>query len=398
VVSASATPLHGRFAVGTAVAGPGEKGFGHIRVPLPDGEHVDVACWVIQGRAGRGQAHAAGPVLYVHSTQHGNEISGVEVVRRVATAIDPRRLRGTVIAVPVANPLAFHWRRHHYLQGPEEAYQGRPELDVDHFWPGDPEGTHVQRLAHALWHQAVQHATHVLDMHTWNRWQAAATTVRARHAPSLALARAFGLWVQARPEPAAGDEGPTGSITGIAIRHGKAACAPNFTGQWDIYEPEVRRGVAGLRNVLRHLGMLPGPPLQAGAQDAAAGGAGAGTAGSAGSAGTDRHTAPGAPFGRTRDGIYAAPPVFSVEDLVDVRAPTAGLFLPRVRPEDHVRQGQPLGVLVGFDDFREQPVAASVDALVHLVGAVGPGCDVALPPMMPIAAAGARVARLLPIV
>jgi predicted deacylase len=235
----------------------------------------------------------------------------------------------------------------------------------------------------------VQQATHVLDMHTWNRWQAAATTVRAWHAPSLALAKAFGLWVQARPRPAAEDEASTGSVTGIAIRHGKAACAPNFTGQWDIYEPEVRRGVAGLRNVLRHLGMLPGPPLHPGAV-ARAGAAAGGPGGAAAGTGRD-------PFGRTRDGIYAAPPVFSVEDLVDVRAPAAGLFLPRVRPEDHVRQGQELGVLVGFGDFRPQPVAAPVDAVVHLVGAVSAKCDVALPPMMPIAASGARVARLLPL-
>jgi predicted deacylase len=373
--------LTGRFAAGTAVAGPGEKAYGHIPVSLPDGERLDVACWVIRGRS----APDSGPVLYVHSTQHGNEISGVEVVRRVAQAIDPQRLRGTLIAVPIANPLAFHWRRHHYLQGPEEAYQARPELDVDHCWPGDPAGTHMQRLAGALWQHAVQHATHVLDMHTWNRWQAAATTVRTWHQPSLELARAFGLWVQARPdppiapEPAAADRLATGSVTAIAIRHGKAACAPNFTGQWDIFEAEVRRGAAGLRNVLRFLGMLPGASLRP-PGDLSAG-----------------EAYPREKLGRTRDGIYAAPPVFSTDELVGVDAPSAGLFLPRVRPEERVRRGQALGTLVPFEDFRSIDVLSPVDALVYLIGAAGANCDVALPPMMPIATAGARVARLLPI-
>ena len=97
---------------------------------LEGGQEEPVACWVLQGRR-------PGPVLYVHSTQHGNEISGVEVVRRVAQSLDPRRLRGTLVAVPVANPLALRWRCHHYLQGPEEAYQARPELDLDHVWPGE---------------------------------------------------------------------------------------------------------------------------------------------------------------------------------------------------------------------------------------------------------------------
>jgi predicted deacylase len=344
------------------VAGGGERAFGHIPVALPDGQELAVPCWVIQGRRGSDE----GPVLYVHSTQHGNEISGVEVVRRVAQAIDPRRLRGTIVAVPIANPLAFHWRRHHYLQGPEEAYQARPELDIDHWWPGQPDGTPVQRLAYALWEHAVRHATHVLDMHTWNRWQAAATTVRAWHEPSLDLARAFGQWIQRRPEEPADDTGQFGSITGTAIRHGKAACAPNFTGQWDIYESEVRRGVAGLCNVLRHLEMLPGKPWPLSPDSGAA------------------------PPGRS------APPIFSPADLVDVTVPQAGIFLPRVRPEARVRREQTLGQLVPFDGFQPVDVSAPADALVYLVGAISPGADVSLASMMPIVQPGGRVARLLP--
>ena len=377
-----------RMVVGTASAGAGEKRAGTIQVELPDGEALGIDVWVVRGQA---QGREPGPVLYVHSTQHGNEISGVEVVRQVVARLDVRKLRGTVIAVPIANPLAFHWRRHHYLQGAEEAYQGRPELDIDHFWPGDASGTHVQRVAYALWQEAVRHATHVLDMHTWNRWQAAATTVRAWHEPSLALARAFGLWVQRLPDPppsetASGDgsvarvgaqkpeESEPGSITAVAIRHGKAACAPNFTGQWDIYEGEVRRGVAGLENVLRYLGMLPGEPvgIEGGAQDAEG------------------------DFGRTRAGIYAQPPVFAPEELVTVVAPAAGLFLARVKPEQRITRGQRLGVLVPYGELKPLPVLSPVDGYVQRIGAIQANSDVALPSMMPMATEGAPVARLLP--
>jgi predicted deacylase len=334
--------------VGTAVAGPGERAAGHLTAALPGGEEVEIACWVLHG-------HAPGPVLYLHSTQHGNEITGIEVVRRVAQALDPRRLRGTLIAVPIANPPAFRWRRHHYGQAPDEGYQEHPEKDMGQAWPGDPAGTLPQRLAHALWDGAVRHATHVLDLHTWNRWQAAATTVDAWHAPSLALAQAFGLWVQARWQPAPPGESASRSVMRVAIEHGKAACSPNFTGQWDIPEPEVRRGVAGVRRVLRALGMWP---------------------------------ARAAP---------AVPVTFTTAELITVAVPEAGIFLPRVRPEQRVRRGQVLGELVRLSDFRAMPVQAPVEALVYLIGAIGTGADVALPPMMPVAQAGGRVARLLPV-
>lgn len=354
---------HGAFAVGTAVAEPGERAAGQLAVKLPNGESVEIAVWVLHGSTD-------GPVLYVHSTQHGNEISGIEVVRRVSQTLDPRRLRGTLIAVPIANPLAFHWRRHHYLQDPDEGYQAHPEKDMGQAWPGDPAGTHPQRLAHALWDGAVRHATHVLDLHTWNRWQAAATMVDADHAPSLELAQAFGLWVQTRREPDRREPVPPETIANrslprLALDHDKAVCTPNFTGQWDIYEPEVRRGVAGLRSVLRHLGMWPARSEPARSEPA--------------------HRA------------HRAPVVFSTDELLNVSVPEAGIFLPRVRPEQRVRQGQILGELVRLSDFRAVPVLAPVNALVYLIGAISPGADVALPPMMPITQTNGRVARLLPL-
>ena len=67
--AAGATPLAARFGAGTASAAPGERAFGHLSATLPDGQTVPFALWVVNGRR-------PGPVLYVHSTQHGNEISG----------------------------------------------------------------------------------------------------------------------------------------------------------------------------------------------------------------------------------------------------------------------------------------------------------------------------------
>src|SRR5256885_14522600 len=55
----------------------------------------------------------AGPVLYVQAAVHGDEVNGVEVLRRVVTSIDPGQMRGLLIVVPVANVPGFvqHQRR-----------------------------------------------------------------------------------------------------------------------------------------------------------------------------------------------------------------------------------------------------------------------------------------------
>ncbi|MGH2368776.1 MAG: hypothetical protein ACRDI2_11315 [Chloroflexota bacterium] len=53
--------------------------------------------------------------------------------------------------------------------------------------------------------------------------------------------------------------------------------------------------------------------------------------------------------------------------------------------------------MIRQDDLRPVEVRATMEALVYLIGAIGPGADVALPPMMPLTQPGGRVARLLPI-
>jgi predicted deacylase len=49
----------------------------------------------------------SGPTLYVQAAQHGREINGTEVLRRLHERLDSAALSGTLITIPVADPLTF---------------------------------------------------------------------------------------------------------------------------------------------------------------------------------------------------------------------------------------------------------------------------------------------------
>src|SRR6476661_7290998 len=75
----------------------------HLRLPgvtLPSGARIDVPVTVVNGAE-------PGPVLLVTGATHGNEIVGTRALLQLIGEIDPRSLTGTLISVPVANPLAF---------------------------------------------------------------------------------------------------------------------------------------------------------------------------------------------------------------------------------------------------------------------------------------------------
>ena len=94
--------------VGDISVGRGEFKKGAIKgIELNTGVSIDVPVLVMNGAKD-------GPTLVVTSTQHGIEIQGIEVIRKVMRErLNPRDLKGTIISVPVANPLAF--MHHQYL-------------------------------------------------------------------------------------------------------------------------------------------------------------------------------------------------------------------------------------------------------------------------------------------
>lgn len=185
-----------------------------------------------------------GPTLGVSALIHGDEIVGVEVIRRILSATDPARLRGRLLLLPVANPLAF-----------EALTRGTPLAvevgNLNRVFPGDPSGDLVSRLAAILTREFVTPSTHLLDLHGGGTLPLVDYGISLH---DLAFGLAFGMRVVRETRTYAGTMGA------LAGEYGKPAFVPELGGGYVADERYVEMGVRGVRNVMRHLEMIDGEP------------------------------------------------------------------------------------------------------------------------------------------
>lgn len=160
---------------GSAKAAPGRKAWGQLHV-VRGKKDVSLPVAVIHGaRPGR---H-----MVMMANQHGRELNGFEAIRQFVEQVNPRRMSGTVFAIPSMNPRAAMLRstnwpeeRHAQLlrefgagpyQGVPAPYQGT--LNLNWIWPGKPDGTLADRIDHEVWTKAIlaphRKADLVLDLH-----------------------------------------------------------------------------------------------------------------------------------------------------------------------------------------------------------------------------------------
>jgi predicted deacylase len=199
----------------------------------------------------------AGPVVTVVAGVHGAEVSSIEAARRLAADLGGHLRRGTVAVVPVAN-LASFFARSLYVN----PVDGK---NLNRVFPGRPDGTASERLAHALVEQLVRPADVVLDLHGGDIVEALdpfmmaeAPPGRGENAPALELAAAFAL-----------DQVLTGHVAGslaaAATQLGRAALLAEC-GQQGVVSPlAVERLAQGVLRILDRLDMLdadarPAPP------------------------------------------------------------------------------------------------------------------------------------------
>ena len=135
--------------VGQSVA-PGERGICPLRLPhLFSHTEISMPIHVLHGAS-------AGPVVLVCGAIHGDEINGVEIVRRVVDQVDPKALSGTLIAVPIVNVYGFITHSHNLPD----------ERDLNRSFPGSKGGSLAGRLAYQFMTEVVNKVTHCIDLHT----------------------------------------------------------------------------------------------------------------------------------------------------------------------------------------------------------------------------------------
>lgn len=218
---------------------PGERA--RIDIPLPNlytQTPVSMPMHVVHGRK-------AGPRLFVTAALHGDEINGVEIIRRLLQHHALDHLHGTLLAVPVVNVYGYI-RQSRYLPD---------RRDLNRSFPGSDRGSLTARLAATLVNEVVAGSTHGIDLHTGALHRENLPQVRAAldSCDAMpALARAFGTPVILDAELRPGSLRATAAERGIPVLVYEAGEALRFD------EFAVRAGLRGVLGVMRHLGMVRG--------------------------------------------------------------------------------------------------------------------------------------------
>lgn len=183
-----------------------------------------------------------GPCLFVSATIHGDEINGIEIIRRVLKYHALKRLRGTLLCVPVVNAYGFlaHTR---YLPD---------RRDLNRSFPGSTKGSLASRLANAFMTHIVAKATHGIDLHTGAIHRSNLPQIRARldDPETKQLACAFGAPVAINSTLRDGSLRQAAAEKNIPMLLYEGGEALRFD------EVSIRAGVRGVIRVMDNLKMI----------------------------------------------------------------------------------------------------------------------------------------------
>jgi len=194
----------------------------------------------------------ATPILVVHGATpgktlcltgavHGDELNGIEMVRRVVFDIDPTKLTGTIIGVPVANIMGFR-RNSRYLPD---------RRDWNRYFPGNTHGSSASRLAHSFFTKIIMHCDSLVDLHTGSFHRTNLPQLRADLADEnvARLAQNFGVIAVLN------GRGNPNSLRAAAVRAGIPAVTLEAGEPMAMQSEVVEEGVKAINTLLAKTGM-----------------------------------------------------------------------------------------------------------------------------------------------
>lgn len=283
------------FEIGNHVIPAGTRKLVHLDLAqLFTGTSMTLPVHVIHGRY-------AGPVMFVSAAIHGDELNGVEIIRRLLKRSTINKLRGTLLLVPMVN-----------LYGVMEGTRYLPDRrDLNRSFPGSETGSMAARLANIFMQEIVMRSQYGIDLHTGAIGRANLPQIRANldDEQTEKLARAFSVPVLINSSLRDGSLREAASESGISMLLYEAGEALRLD------ELSIRAGVTGIIAAMRAVNMLA----------------------------ASRRTRPLAEPFIARSSIWA-------------RAPESGIYLPRVSLGDRVHKGDVLAVIADPVSGEETPV------------------------------------------
>ena len=254
---------------------------------LFDHTPMTLAARVVHGRK-------PGPVLLVAAAVHGDEINGVEIIRRLMRRRGLSSLAGTLVAVPVVNTFGFI-NQSRYLPD---------RRDLNRSFPGSATGSLTSQLAHLFTAEILRKCTHGIDLHTGAIHRSNFPQIRANMVdPEVrAMAHAFGVPLLLNAKVRDGSLRGTAAGMNVPVIVYEAGEALRYDAM------SIRAGYRGVVNVMRHLGMLP-------------------------------------PEKKRHENIVPRAVQTIAQSSTWVRAPVGGLVRETVRLGSHVGEGDRLGIV-----------------------------------------------------
>lgn len=198
--------------------------------------HLTMPVHVINGRAD-------GPTLFLTAAIHGDELNGVEIIKRVMKRAVLKSLRGCILAVPVVNIFGFI-DQSRYLPD---------RRDLNRSFPGRVTGSLAARLAHMVATEIVANSNFGIDLHTGAVHRTNFPQIRANLSDpdSRRMANAFGA-------PVVIDANVReGTLRAYAGSQGVPTLLYESGEALRLDELSIEAGVNGVMRVLRELEMLP---------------------------------------------------------------------------------------------------------------------------------------------
>lgn len=288
--------------IGEHTINPGQR----ISVSLPVADlytatSLSMPVKVVSGRK-------AGPVLFLSAAIHGDELNGVEIIRRLLKRKILRSVRGTLVAVPIVNVHGF-LDQSRYLPD---------RRDLNRSFPGTPKGSIAARLANLFTQEIVAKADYGIDLHTGaiNRTNLPQIRANLDDPKTMEIAKAFGAPVIINSNIRDGSLRAFAAERQMPVLIYEAGEALRFD------EVAIRGGIRGILNVMRQIGMLP-----------------------------------------ARRRAKAITPVLA-KSTTWVRAPESGIIGGKVKLGSSVVKGQRIAVISDPLGDDEQAVSAPVDGIV----------------------------------
>lgn len=186
-----------------------------------------------------------GPKLCLTAAVHGDEVNGIEVVRRVLYDLDPNQLAGTVVGVPIVNLQGFR-RNSRYLAD---------RRDLNRFFPGNSQGSAASRIAASLFNEIILSCQFLVDLHTGSMARTNLPQLRAdlTRPKAVELANLLGDLAVLH------NKGTKGSLRRAAMDKNIAAVVIEAGEPYTFQEGAIDRSTRAIQNLLSQLKMYPYP-------------------------------------------------------------------------------------------------------------------------------------------